>query len=199
MASKNSPHVLFLLQGCAEKAITKVLSEAQVKAFRNIKSWGKLFLQSSDVLHSPFTGPPCGRPTEAACRAVSHSNSVPVGSERNNGLVWLMGERNSGQSSISMSYYHTVCSLSYSSLSLNHILPTLVHSDSNQLPHPHPPVNIHFKHIQHTLSHSNAYAWEGEREISKHCGKSVWKQWMFTRRINGWQLNHLVNYNSGDT
>ncbi|AWP09630.1 putative glucagon-like [Scophthalmus maximus] len=38
--------------------------------------------------------PPCGGPTEAARRAVSHSNSVPVGNERNNSPVWLMDSYN---------------------------------------------------------------------------------------------------------
>lgn len=132
-----------------------MLSEAQVKR----KSRGKPFLENSDVLHSPFISPPCGRPTEAACWAVSQGSSAPAGSERNNGRVWLMGERNSRQSFISMSYYHTVCSLSHSSLSLNHILPTLVHSDSNQFPHPHPPVNFQFTH-----THTNQCISMSDRE-----------------------------------
>lgn len=127
-----------------------MLSEAQVKAFSYIKSWGKLFLQRSDVLHSPFSGPPCGRPTEAACRAVTHSNSVPVGSERNNGRVWLMGERNNRQSLVSIPYYHTVCSVPILLLVVTTFYQKLAHSVSNQLPHPRPPVNIHFKNTHHT-------------------------------------------------
>lgn len=195
MVFENSTHILFLLQGCAEKAITKVISEVQVKAFRSIKSWGKLFSQSSDVLHSPFIGPPCGRPTEAVCRAVSHSNSVPVGSECNNGPVWLMGERNSRQSFISMPYYHTVCSLSYYSLALT----TFYQHSFTQSPISFPTPARLLTFISNTYAtHTRIPMHTHEREISKHCGKLVWKQWMFARWINGWQLNHLVNYNSGE-
>lgn len=111
------------------------------------------------MLHSLFSGSPCGRPTESACRPVTHSNSVPVGSEHNNGLVWLMGERNHRQSFISMSYYRTVYSLSHTSLGLKHNLPTIVHSDSNQLPHPRPPVNVQFKYT-HTHGRTRTPAFQ---------------------------------------
>lgn len=40
--------------------------------------------------------------------------------------------------------------------------------------------------------------WQRGREISKQSGKSFWKQWMFTRLINGWLWNHLVSSNSAE-
>ncbi len=98
--------------------------------------------------------------------------------------VWLMCERNSRQFYISVPYYHTVYSLSYSSHSLNHILPTLEHLDSDQLPHPHQPVNIHLKNTHHTHTsipvHKHERVTERERERggerrerSKQSGKSI--------------------------
>lgn len=60
------------------------------------------------------------------------------------------------KSFISTSYYHSFYYLSFfPPLGLNHILPTLVQSESNQFPHPRPPMGLQFKHT-HTPSHSNA-------------------------------------------
>lgn len=143
------------------------------------KSRGKPFLENSDVLHSPFISPPCGRPTEAACWAVSQGSSAPAGSERNNGRVWLMGERNSRQSFISMSYYHTVCSLTHSSLSLNHILPTLVHSDSS---FPTPTRLLTFNSHTHTHTHQCISMSDRERDL--------WTKWkIFLKAMNVYQVD----------
>lgn len=169
-------------------------SEAQTRAFSNKKCWAKLFLQSSDVLRSSFNSPPCGRPTEAACQAVSHSSSVPVGRESNNGPVWLMGERNRRQSFISVSY---CCTVSFSVLFFSQPQPQSANNCSLRLQSVTPPprpVNVQFKHT-HTQCCIPMHKHESgrEREISEQGGKSVWKQWMFTRWINERLLNHLVN------